>query len=175
MVVDDESWSDESSNAEEEVDELYPIILVVTGKEDEDAEVAQHVEHATAGADQEHAYGQIHEAERKGTGYEHSSEDDYQADHQLVVREEPGKQLDQRASNQVASCSGEKDEGEVGFVVACHLAEVEDDGADCCHHAAVEGVQERVGGEVDVAKLYHLYHQTGIYTEIYLQRYKHTR
>lgn len=40
MVLDNENRSDESSYAEEEVDELNPIILVITGKENEDTEVA---------------------------------------------------------------------------------------------------------------------------------------
>lgn len=42
MIVDDECRSDESSDPEEEAEELNPIILAISRKEDEYTEVAQH-------------------------------------------------------------------------------------------------------------------------------------
>lgn len=71
-----------------------------------------------------------------------------------MIWEKLGEYLNEWPSNQVPSCSGQKDEGEVGLIVSCDIAEVEDDRSHCCHHAAVEREDQCVSGEVHVAQLH---------------------
>lgn len=44
----DEGRTYEASNSKEKVDELNPIILIVTGEENEYAKIAKYIHHATA-------------------------------------------------------------------------------------------------------------------------------
>lgn len=67
-----------------------------------------------------------------------------------MIGEVLSEKRNRRSSDDVPNRSRKKDKGEVGLILACDLAEVDDDGSDCGDCASVNSEHQRVGGEVDV-------------------------
>ena len=65
-----------------------------------------------------------------------------------------GELFDKWASEEIAHCSGQEDEGEVGFILVSNLCKVNDDGSHCCDYCSIESENDGVDDEVDIFKFH---------------------